>query len=216
MAKTFEDIVTNVSNEIKDTDAEMKSILGVYVNSRYRQILRSTSWEIINDTYTISVTSGTDTYTLPSDFGKEVYVVDSGGNELERTTFTKLANDNADTLITAGALENYIIFRDEANAKKIKLFHTPSVDTTLSIPYKLFISADLTSTDEPVNQFADLIEIGVKADAWRYKRQFSKAQVFEYMFDTELDRYMWDEENNDNDPHQFSADQEQYDRNIIG
>ena len=38
MAKTFTDIVSNIAIDIQDTDSQMKSIIGRYVNDRYRQV----------------------------------------------------------------------------------------------------------------------------------------------------------------------------------
>lgn len=216
MAKTFENIVTNVSNDIGDTSAEMQSIIGVYVNNRYRQVLRTTNFTIVNDDYTISVSSGTDSYTLPTDFGKELYAVDTTNNRnLRRTTFNLLADEFSDSLNEAGTVDQYIVFRDDSNNQKVKFFRNPSSNITVAFPYTVNIRTDLSSTDVPVNDFADLLELGAKADAWRYKRQFAKAAQFDVMFDSELDNYMWYEANQENERALFTGNQDDYNRDSL-
>lgn len=216
MAKTFDDIVTNISNDIQDTSAAMKSIIGVYVNNRYRQILRATNWKVVNDDYTISVTAGTSSYTLPTDFGSELYAVDTTNNvSLERTTFELLANDYSDSLNESGSVDKYIVFIDDSNNIKIKLFRNPSSAITIAFPYTLKIRTNLSGTDEPIADFADLLETGGKADAWRYKRQFSKAAVLEVMFNSLLDEFIWSEENQNNLQHRFTASFDEYDRDSL-
>jgi hypothetical protein len=217
MAKTFTDIVNNVAADIGDTTAEMKTIIGIYVNNRQRDIMRATNWEVIDDDYTISVTAATTTYTLPSNFGKELYAVDQTNNrEITQRTFDLLRQEYSDSLAETGTVIHYTVFRDDSNVKKVKFFRTPSANITVLFPYKIGVPTDLSGTDVPINEFADLLETGAKADAWRYKRQFNKAAVFDVLWDSQLDMYMWNEENQENDGHWFSVDQDQYDRNNVG
>lgn len=217
MSKTFTDIVNNVSLEIGDTSQEMKSLIGVYVNNRYRKIIRATNWKLINMDYTISVVAGTDTYELPDDFRKELYAINKNSNEeITQLSFDLIRNQYRDSLYQSGEVMHYTVFRDEDNIKSVKFFRIPSGSITVAFPYMINVNGGLSGTDEPVNEFADLIEIGAKADSWRYKRQFQKAAAMEIIFDTELDDYMFDEENQENNGHSFSVDFEQYDRNIVG
>lgn len=215
MSKTFQDIVDAVASDIQDTDAEMKSIIGRYVNNRYRMILRTTNFNIVNDGYTITIVAGTQSYDLPSDFGKELYVV-FNQRVIERTDFNRLGTDFASSLAESGEPTHYIIFRDESGTNKIYLYKNPNASGTLYIPYTVKVRTDLSDTDEPLNDFADLLEIGATADAWRYKRQFNKARSLDVQFDMELDRYMWDEENQENQTNVFTGNKDDYHRSWIG
>ena len=217
MAKTFTDIVTNIAIDIGDTTTEMKSIIGVYVNARYRKVIRKTNWQVIDDDYEISVTAGTETYTLPANFNKELYAIDKNNNrEIKQRSFDLIRQEYSSSLFETGTVIYYTVYRDDANARKVKFFRVPVADITVAFPYIIKPSTDLSGTDVPINDFADLIEIGGKADAWRYKRQFSKAMVFDVLFDGELDDYMFDAENSENDGHWFSVDCDQYNRENIG
>ena len=213
MSKTFTDIVANIATDIQDTTAEMKTIIGRYVNDRYRQVFRATNFEIVDHDYTISVVAATQTYSLPANFGKEMYVVDKTNNKrLKRTTFNQLGYDYPDQLDQSGQIDQYVIYRDDSNNLKIYFFKNPSENVTVGMPYIVRPRTDLSGTDEPINDFGDLIETGAKADALRYKRQYQKAGAMEVMFDSMLDEYMWDQENQENDPHQFTASDDDYPR----
>ena len=213
MAKTFTDMVSNVATDIIDTSAEMQSIIGRYINNRYRQVLRATNFEVIDDDYTIATVVGTQTYSLPANFGKELYVVSSTNNRrLDRTTFNELGTHYQNQLTEQGTPVQYVIFRDDSDTQKVLLFPIPDAIETLKVPYIVKIRTDLSGTDTPINDFADLLEVGATADAWRYKRQFTKARSMDVLFDQMLDEYMWDAENQENDPHQFSADSDDYPR----
>lgn len=82
---------------------------------------------------------------------------------------------------------------------KIALLHyIPSSVYTISMPYitnPMPLSQDY---DYPVLDIGDLIEIGALADAWRYKRQFSKAQTMEVLFNMQLQDYIFSKENQPN------------------
>ncbi len=89
------------------------------------------------------------------------------------------------------------------NYKLIILHNVPSSVTTIALPYitqPMPLSQDY---DYPVVDVADILELGALADAWRYKRQFSKAQTLELLFTQNLVQYIFDKENQPNMINQF-------------
>ena len=83
----------------------------------------------------------------------------------------------------------------ETRYKLIKLHYIPTSGITIALPYivkPLPLSQDY---DYPRLDIADLIELGAISDAWKYKRQFQKAQTYELMFTQQLADYIFDQEN---------------------
>ena len=77
----------------------------------------------------------------------------------------------------------------------MKFHYVPTAAATINVPYiikPLPLSQDY---DYPLIDIADLIEIGAVADAWRYKRQFAKSQIYELMFTQGISDYIFDQEN---------------------
>jgi hypothetical protein len=87
--------------------------------------------------------------------------------------------------------------------KKIGLHYVPGSVYTISVPYIRKPLPLIEDSDYPVSDFCDLIELGSRADAWRYKRQGAKASDCESRFEVELQRYIWDQENEPNAIVQF-------------
>lgn len=93
---------------------------------------------------------------------------------------------------------------NDSRYKIMFLHYKPSATLTIKMPYIIKPFPLVEDDDYPVVDIADLIEIGAKADAWRYKRQFAKAREMEGLFERELQRYIWDKENQPNQVHQFT------------
>jgi hypothetical protein len=108
----------------------------------------------------------------------------------------------------SAAVTNAVIAGEQLETRyKLALLHyIPSSIYTISMPYiinPLPLSQDY---DYPVIDIGDLIEIGAMADAWRYKRQFTKAQTMEILFNQQLQEYIFDKENQPNMIHQFKPE----------
>jgi hypothetical protein len=69
------------------------------------------------------------------------------------------------------------------------------------------------TTDTPLIPCEDAIEAGATADAWRYKRQFRKAQAMEAVYADLMSNLMWDTENQPAYPRQFTP--KTYDRDNL-
>lgn len=211
MSINFLQLKTNVGNRVQDTSTTFATIIGYYINQRYKEILRRTNWNSIVADYTITATSAStvtsaSTYSLPSDFGKEMYVYHEGRDvNIPYTPFENMVLDNPKELDSTGTIEAYTIFDTKntsatsaeasaARVKKIRFWRAPSTDNTIRIPY-IMRAGDLSgSTDELVLDCETAVEYGATADAWTYKRQFAKAQHFEQLYERAIQNLMWDKD----------------------
>ena len=204
MGRAFNTLQDNVGVNVQDTSTTFATILGVYINKRYQQILRKINWDYINEDYTVTTVSGTQNYTLPSDFKTELYVNDSTNSKnLDRVELQDLVKNYSGDLDTSGDIERYSIYNSDDGEKYIKFHYKPNEALTVGIPY-IVKPAALSGTTENILDIEDLIELGATADAWRYKRQFDKAQAMDIMFEKELSEYIFAQENQENMVHKFT------------
>jgi len=91
----------------------------------------------------------------------------------------------------------------ESRYKKVRLHYVPTQTLTIKMPYIIKPLPMIEDSDYPIIDIADLIEIGAMADAWRYKKQFAKANSYEILFQSQLADYVWDKENQPNEVTQF-------------
>lgn len=91
----------------------------------------------------------------------------------------------------------------ESRCRIMKLHYVPSLVINIACPYITKPLPMVSDYDYPVLDIGDLIEIGAKADAWRYKKMFAKANVFEAQFTAGLADFVWDKENQPNKINQF-------------
>jgi hypothetical protein len=211
----FGQLKTNVGTKVGDTSTAFATIIGSYINQRYKDVLRRTNWNAINPDYTITATSAStvasaSTYKLPSDFGKELYVWNVGTTEdVPYLSLEKLEQEYKDYVDAVGQVEHYSIYQttdttaasaeaSAARCKKIRFWRAPSTDSYFRIPY-IMRPADLSgSTDELVIECETAVEYGAIADAWTYKRQFAKAQYYEALYEKAIQSLIWDMANEPN------------------
>jgi len=204
MSKQFSVIVGNVGSEVQDTSTALQTLIKNWINRRYQQVMREINWNVINQDYTISVTSSAQDYELPSDFGKEISCVDStNGESLTRVDIQRLYMDYPDSVSDSGVVERYAIYRSDGKKDYIRFHYYPSSSITVALPY-IVKPADLSAdSDTTIMPIEDLLEIGAIADAWRYKRQGAKANDYETRFGIELQKFIWNQENQPNQVTQF-------------
>jgi len=204
MGRDFSVMKDNVASRVQNTTNSMKTLIGQWVNRRYFQILRSINWEYINEDYTVTTVAGTQDYALPTDFGKEMYAVDSTNNtNLKKIDFEEIVRNYSASLTTAGYPERYAIFNSDDGSKYLRLHFVPNGAYNIVFPYMVKPAALSADTDEPILGLEDIIEVGAEGDAWRYMRQFQKGKEFEMMFNNNLADYVWDNENQPNQVMQF-------------
>jgi hypothetical protein len=106
--KSYLDLVNNVGSNIQDTSSAMEAISKRYINEIYFDILRRINWDGAN--YDYSFSASTQDNILPSDFGKEIAVVDSTNSRVLTRTNVGLEFDvNASGLTSSGTAERYAI-----------------------------------------------------------------------------------------------------------
>jgi len=204
MGRDFSVIKTNVGTDIQDTSNSMATIIGRYVNRRYMDLIRRFNWDYINEDYSISVTSGTEDYELPSDFKQELYAYDSTNKQnLKRITLQDLPYEHESDVNSSGDVQAYVIFNSDDGSSYVRFFYTPNADITVEFPYIARPSELSDDTDEPVLGLEDILEVGATADAYRYKRQFAKAREMEAQYEQMLANKIWEYENAPNMSHQF-------------
>jgi len=293
--KSFSVLKTNCGTEVQDTSTSFATILGVFINRRYFQILRATNWKNIKPDYSFPTVASTQNYALPDDFGKEIACTDVTNKlSLTKCDLEELYRSYAEALTTTGSVERYVIYDDvvkaqptatsklnivsssasdtaitvhikgisssvevyesvtltgttavdsansytsiksisksaasvgyvtvtsnsatvtnalipretlETRYKLIKLHYVPSTVATISLPYIMKPTPLSQDYDYPLLDIADLIELGSIADAWRYKRQSTKSQQYELLFQQGLQDYMFEMENEPNKITQFA------------
>ncbi len=204
MARQFSTIIDNVGYEVQDSSSAFEARIKVWINRRYFQIWREANLNVINADYTISVTSAAQDYALPSDFWKEVDCVDNtNGVKLERVDIQRLFTDYPGDVADSGSVERYAIYTSDDKSQYIKFHYAPAASITVALPYIVKPTELSGDTDTTLAPIEDLLELGAIADAWRYKRQFAKAAEYETRFAIELQKYIWNEENQPNQVHQF-------------
>lgn len=99
----------------------------------------------------------------------------------------------------------------EYRVTALRLYKTPAAVYTINVPYHIKPLPMSNDDDILLIDAADVVEAGATALAWRYKRQFAKAQEWERTFEKQIQTLMWDEENQPNqvklfNPQAYSRD----------
>lgn len=83
-----------------------------------------------------------------------------------------------------------------ARFRTLHLFYIPVGSVTLVVRYKRRILPLINDYDYPMVDLCDEIELGAESDAWRAKRQFSKAASMDSVFENEINKRIFQEEQN--------------------
>lgn len=140
--RIFSDMVTNVGNNIQDTSDAMKTIIKVYCNDVYFDILRRINWECIDDDYQFTTVAGTKDYSLPPDFGKELYVYDSTNKvQLSPIDLQQLSMDFTATIDTQGTVQRYLtldrpVRQQPSSASTLSIVSSSAADTSQVVRIK--------------------------------------------------------------------------------
>jgi len=208
MAKAFSVMKTNVGNQVMDTSTAMATLIGVWLNDKYKDVSRRCEWAVlIDDDYTIAVTAaGGATYALPADFDHEIFVADkTNGIVLKRYNtgnwWTERSQDYSGAALQTGQPTKYII---ELQSGKVRLDPAPNATLTLAFPYKTIITDLSADADEPVILDIEfLMEMGAIGEAWAYKKQFNKADYYFQRYETEVNKRVGQERSQINQMYQW-------------
>lgn len=122
-------------------------------------------------------------------------------------TVTVTSNSGAVTIALLGPSDT------SYSVNKIRFHYIPSSAATMDVPYYVKPYNLVSDYDFPVIDCADGIELGATAQAWRYKRQFAKAQEYDRLFEKWIIDEAWDMENHPNRTH--LSNPKPYDRDDI-
>lgn len=181
----------------------MKNLISVYINNRYRDILRRVNWSANNFTYSITCTAGQALYTLPSDFKKEIYVYNSTNtSEVARITLAEYVANYRTNNVSNDVPSGYIVLDQvapttNARYKLMKFVNTPASAYVMEVPYTIE-PTDLSGSVYPIIACEQALEYGATADGQRWKRQFAKALDYERLYESAINTLVWDEANQPN------------------
>jgi len=206
----FGQIAYNVGIRVSDTSMPFSKIINGYINQRYERIFKKFNWPTINPTYNFNTVIGTNTYTLPSNIGKELYVFDNtNGVNLTKNSLAELESIYTQSLNDNDSPRAYAIYdsldtNTPANiVKTIQLYPNPTSIIQINMPYQIAYSAMTDASDLPSIKCDIACELGATADAWRTKRQFQKAADFEKQYEQVIMEMIWEIENDPNRVTQF-------------
>ncbi len=206
MSKTFSAMQTNVGNMIRDTSSTTAVLIGVWLNDAYQDAWKRTLWsDVIDDDYTFESVVDQAEYSLESDFGEEVAVVDiANGHILIRKTIqnwwseysTKYSGDSLDS----GNPQRYIILPESST---VKLDPPPDTAETYAMPYKKTVT-DLSDTDTSLISNLDAyLEYKAISLGFAYKRKFNTSDSWLNKAEFELQKRIKQEEIKLNQKYQF-------------
>lgn len=209
---SFSTIKANVGTRIGDTSTSFATTVGGYINQRYQRIFKKFNWDSIKPDYTFNTVAGTNDYILESGFSKPIYVFDNTNSiDLQELSIQELEKKFGQNLGDNGNPLYYAVYRTldtstPANIViKVRLYPNPASVIQILMPYLRGASILSASTDLPILEMSDLAaEIGATADAWRTKRQFSKASDFELQYEQIINEMIWSQENQPNTINQFT------------
>jgi hypothetical protein len=189
MAKTFAVMKSNVGTFVQDTSTTFATIIGVFINDKYRDVARRHYWSaLVNNDYTFNTVANTATYDLPLDFEQEIFVANiTDGQELERYTennwWKERYSSYQGSAIQSGTIARYIILEESS---KIQLDPKPNAVKTIAFPYKKIIT-ELSGTTDTVliKDIEYILELGAIGEALAYKKQYAKADYYLQRFEQE-------------------------------
>lgn len=139
MNKTFTVMKSNVGTNIQDTSTAMATVIGNYINDIYFDLQKRFNWDLIDHDYTLTTVASQQFYSLPANFGKELYVLDStNGLSLVRESLPIIYEKYPATLGSTGTVERYAIFKSPVKMQ-------PTATGTLSV-----VSSDASDTTQTV------------------------------------------------------------------
>ena len=273
--KSYSVLVDNIGTFVQDTSTAFATLIGIWVNNRYRDIINSYDWEQLYHNQSINTTANTSAYSfdenterlisaiditndnpinivteqdflqnysdaldntgtpdtcfLTSDViasqpasGEQLVIKSSSASDTTQTVFirgiTSTGGETYESLTCNGttsvtATNTYtsvlnlsksaatvgkitLYDNDESTTRAImspetlvsrykilNLYPIPSGAITVKLRTKRKITPMSQDYDYPViEDTEDIIELGGQADAWKYKRQFSKANALEIQY----------------------------------
>ena len=128
--------------------------------------------------------------------------VNTSNSYIEILAISKDAVTTGRVTITSNsaAVTNAIIAPDikSYRVKKIGFHYVPNSTVAVVLPYVINPQPLSDDNDFPLINCADVLELGATMKAWRYKRQFAKAEDYKKEYEQGIATLMWDAENQPN------------------
>jgi hypothetical protein len=294
MNKAFSQLKTNVGNRVQDTSTALATLIGYWVNDKYRDVVSRYDWEELYFTQSVTASADVLTYALSEDADRILFCEDttndvemSETNDLDDIDSTDLyyltydvvksqpasatkvvvksssASDTTQTVLLRGIVSGSEVYESitltgttpasAASSYTRIIGISKSASTTgftsiyendgvtvlsmlapeqlessyriLNVPsrscvYKLRIKRRVLplsqAYDYPlVKDVADIIELGATAEAERYKKQFSKAQAYDVMYEKMIGEKIFQREAQPNRIYQFTPQALDRDEGIL-
>lgn len=137
MNRTFNTLKSKVGLLVGDSSSDMLTLIAGFINDRATEVYRRCNLLDINRSdYQFTTTSGTEDYVLPSDFGKEISVVDTTNKlVLSRLDPQENTRYNYSQLEATGVVNGYVIMdktvrAQPTSASQLSIVSASASDTT--------------------------------------------------------------------------------------
>lgn len=142
--------------------------------------------------------SGTLNGTTPVATSKSFSRIYAIGFDAVRVGLVTITANSGATAVASVAREAL-----QTRYKKVRLVPISSQSLTLEMTYIQKALPLSQNYDYPLMDCEDILEAGATSDAWRYKRQLSKADYWDTIFEKRLDDWMWSRESRADMIHTF-------------
>lgn len=147
MNKNFLTMKNNVGSFVQDSSSSLASLIGVWVNNRYRDIINSYDWTHLYKTQSLTLSASVSAYAFDENTDRIIHILDATNDAyLDIITEEQFLQENWDSWDTTGTpsrafLKKDVVKAQPTSAEKI-VFKSSS---TADITQQLFIRG-ITST----------------------------------------------------------------------
>jgi hypothetical protein len=146
MNKSFSTIKTNVGNMVQDTSVTFSSLIGVWINNKYQDVVQRYDWEDLYYIQTITASANTSAYALDDISDRIISVLDDDtDNYLLEKTQQQFYMENYTDRNTVGTPQYYfpsfdVVRSQPASATKVMVKSSSASDTTQTVLLRGLVS----------------------------------------------------------------------------
>lgn len=129
MNKSYSQLKTNVGNRVQDTSTALATLIGYWVNDKYRDVVSRYDWEELYFTQSITATAGTQNYALSEDADRILFCEDTT-NDVEMSETNDLDDIDSTDLYY---LTYDVVKSQPASATKVVVKSSSTADTTQTV-----------------------------------------------------------------------------------
>jgi len=130
---------TNVGLMVQDQGSSMASLIGVWLNNRYRDVVNSYTWEQLYITQTITTSANVSSYPFDANTDKIIFVNDiTNSGTLNITTEEQFLQQNFDDLTTTGTpttcfIKSDVVSSQPGSAEQITVKSSSTLDAIIML-----------------------------------------------------------------------------------